>query len=203
MNTNDNGEYELRLLPKDGGASAGLLLKLLPAVDDLERALASVTPDVAATPWYGGFKLIPQKLQTVLESEGVTPILTPYRTPQANAHAERFVRTARTESLDWMLILGARQLDQVLRVFVEHYNGERPHRALGRCPPAPPPDPYGRRRRSRRSTEEIDSVALCTSTTGPRLDKQSFGTLHDVNSSPSYASTSSITTASAHTVGTP
>src|SRR5215216_4757891 len=57
------------------GASAGLLLKLLPAVDDLERALASVTPDVAATPWYGGFKLIPQKLQTVLESEGVTPII--------------------------------------------------------------------------------------------------------------------------------
>jgi molecular chaperone GrpE len=56
------------------GASAGLLLKLLPAVDDLERALASVTPDVAATPWYSGFRLIPQKLQTVLESEGVTPI---------------------------------------------------------------------------------------------------------------------------------
>src|SRR6476660_1029123 len=38
------------------GASAGLLLKLLPAVDDLERALSSVTPDVAATPWYSGFK---------------------------------------------------------------------------------------------------------------------------------------------------
>jgi molecular chaperone GrpE len=56
------------------GASAGLLLKLLPVVDDLERALSSVTPDVEATPWYGGFKLIPQKLQTVLESEGVTPI---------------------------------------------------------------------------------------------------------------------------------
>jgi putative transposase len=74
----------------------------------------------------------------VFRSEGVTPILTPYRTPQANAHAERFVRTARTECLDWMLILGARQLDQVLRVFDEHYNGERPHRALGRCPPAQP-----------------------------------------------------------------
>jgi molecular chaperone GrpE len=56
------------------GASAGLLLKLLPVVDDLERALDSATPDVAATPWYAGFKLIPQKLQTVLESEGVTPI---------------------------------------------------------------------------------------------------------------------------------
>jgi molecular chaperone GrpE len=56
------------------GASAGLLLKLLPVADDLERALGSVTPDVAATPWYAGFKLIPQKLQTVLESEGVLPI---------------------------------------------------------------------------------------------------------------------------------
>ena len=56
------------------GASAGLVLKLLPVLDDLERAIGSVTPEVAASPWYGGFKLIPQKLQTVLESEGVAPI---------------------------------------------------------------------------------------------------------------------------------
>jgi len=56
------------------GASAGLLLKLLPVMDDLERALSSVTPDIEATPWYSGFKLIPQKLRTVLESEGVAPI---------------------------------------------------------------------------------------------------------------------------------
>jgi molecular chaperone GrpE len=56
------------------GASAGLVLKLLPVLDDLERAISSVTPEVANSPWYGGFKLIPQKLQTVLESEGVAPI---------------------------------------------------------------------------------------------------------------------------------
>jgi molecular chaperone GrpE len=55
-------------------ASAGLLLKLLPVIDDLERAMQSVTPDVESTAWYGGFKLIPQKLQTILESEGVKPI---------------------------------------------------------------------------------------------------------------------------------
>ena len=55
-------------------ASANLLMKLLPVMDDLERAVNSVTPDIAATPWYGGFKLIPQKLQSVIESEGVTPI---------------------------------------------------------------------------------------------------------------------------------
>ena len=56
------------------GASAGLLLKLLPVMDDLTRAVNSVTPDVEGTAWYGGFKLIPQKLHTVLESEGVVPI---------------------------------------------------------------------------------------------------------------------------------
>jgi molecular chaperone GrpE len=57
-------------------ASAALLLKLLPVMDDLERAMAGVTPEVAETPWYGGFKLIPQKLQTILESEGVTRMQT-------------------------------------------------------------------------------------------------------------------------------
>jgi transposase InsO family protein len=89
----------------------------------------------------------------VFRSEGVSVILTPPQSPKADAHAERFVRTARTECLDWLLILGPRQLDRVLRVFVEHYNSERPHRALGRCPPArpqpmrpPPPDAAVKRR---------------------------------------------------------
>jgi putative transposase len=82
----------------------------------------------------------------VFRAEGIRVILTPPRAPQANAHAERFVRTVRTECLDWLLILGPRQLDRVLRVFVEHYNRKPPHRALGRCPPAPlhptlPPPP--------------------------------------------------------------
>ncbi len=55
-------------------AGAGILLKLLPVVDDLERAMGSVTPEIAQSAWYGGFKLIPQKLQALLESEGVTAI---------------------------------------------------------------------------------------------------------------------------------
>ncbi len=55
-------------------ASSALLLKLLPVVDDLERASQNVTPEIAESPWYNGFKLIPQKLKTILESEGITPI---------------------------------------------------------------------------------------------------------------------------------
>ena len=73
----------------------------------------------------------------VFRSDGIRVIRTPPRSPTANAYAERFVRTMRTECLDWMLILGPRQLERVLRVFFDHYNSERPHSALGRCPPAP------------------------------------------------------------------
>jgi transposase InsO family protein len=60
------------------------------------------------------------------------------RAPQANAIAERFVRTIRSECLDWLLILDRRHLERVLRVFVAHYNTHRPHRALELQPPQPP-----------------------------------------------------------------
>jgi len=43
------------------------------------------------------------------------------RAPKANAIAERFVRTARSECLDWLLILNRQHLERVLRVFVHHY----------------------------------------------------------------------------------
>jgi putative transposase len=51
--------------------------------------------------------------------------------------AERFVRTARTECLDWLLIVTGRHLERVLRVFVDHYNSHRPHRSLDLAPPDP------------------------------------------------------------------
>jgi putative transposase len=66
----------------------------------------------------------------VLKSIGARVILTPVRSPRANAFAERFVRTARTECLDWLLIRGERHLGRVLGEFVEHYNTERPHRGI-------------------------------------------------------------------------
>jgi putative transposase len=71
----------------------------------------------------------------VFRSEGITVIETPIRAPQANAHAERFVRTVRAECLDWLLIIGRRHLESVLRVYTAHYNRERPHRALALLPP--------------------------------------------------------------------
>jgi putative transposase len=66
----------------------------------------------------------------VFRSEGVKVIHTPVRAPRANAFAERFVRTVRAECLDWLLILGHSHLERALRIFVAHYNHQRPHRAL-------------------------------------------------------------------------
>jgi transposase InsO family protein len=71
----------------------------------------------------------------VFRSEGIRVIRTPIRAPQANAYAERFVRTARGECLDWLLILGRRHLEHVLSTYVTHDNCERPHRALALVPP--------------------------------------------------------------------
>jgi putative transposase len=50
--------------------------------------------------------------------------------PRANAYAERWVGTVGAECLDWLLILGRGHLEEVLRIYVQHYNQHRPHRAL-------------------------------------------------------------------------
>jgi putative transposase len=70
----------------------------------------------------------------VFRSEAAKVVKTPIRAPRANAFAERWVRTVRTECLDWMLVLGRRHLEQVLRTYTAHYNEARPHRALGLGP---------------------------------------------------------------------
>jgi transposase InsO family protein len=73
----------------------------------------------------------------VFRSDGTEIVRTPFQTPQANGVAERFVRTIRSECLDWLLIVNQRHLERVLRVFIDHYSGHRPHRALGLTPPIP------------------------------------------------------------------
>ena len=65
----------------------------------------------------------------------------PPRAPRANAHAERWVLTARTECLDWVLVLSARHLHRVLTAYVEHYNTGRPHRGNHLDTPVTPAQP--------------------------------------------------------------
>ena len=76
----------------------------------------------------------------VFRTEGVKVVKTPIRAPKANAFAERWVRTVRTECLDWMLVFGRRHLERILEIYTAHYNGRRPHRGLELKTPDPRTD---------------------------------------------------------------
>ena len=79
----------------------------------------------------------------VFISQGVKIIRTPFRSPGANAYAERWIGTARRELLDHLLIFSRRHLEDVLREFLAHYHEARPHQGLEQRVPGgtPPPVP--------------------------------------------------------------
>jgi putative transposase len=70
-----------------------------------------------------------------LADAGIQVVKIPPRSPRANAYAERFVLTARTEVTDRMLIFGERHLRTILAEYETHYNGRRPHRSRQLRPP--------------------------------------------------------------------
>ncbi|WP_007515033.1 integrase core domain-containing protein [Pseudofrankia sp. EUN1h] len=73
----------------------------------------------------------------VLADAGITAVKIPPRVPQANAYAERFVRTVRAEVTDRMLIFGERRLRAALAEYALDYNGRRPRRSRDLKPPRP------------------------------------------------------------------
>jgi transposase InsO family protein len=75
----------------------------------------------------------------VFAAAGVKTIKIPPRAPRANAYAERWVRTVRTECLDWTLIWNRQHLQRVLTRYLEHYNTSRPHRGIDLEIPVPAP----------------------------------------------------------------
>jgi transposase InsO family protein len=65
-----------------------------------------------------------------LGEAGVRVVQTPYQAPNANAYAERFVRSIKHECLNRVIPCGERHLRRTIAEFVEHYHRERNHQGI-------------------------------------------------------------------------
>ena len=86
---------------------------------------------------------------------GIAQIRTPFRSPRANAIAERWVRSVRTECLDHVFIFNERHLQKVLAEYVGYFNDWRPHRSLGQRAPC-----ASRAGASHRSAQAREIIAI-------------------------------------------
>jgi Integrase core domain len=66
-----------------------------------------------------------------LREAGIRIVQTPYQAPNANAYAERFVRSIKEECLDRIIPLGERNFRRAVREYVVYYHLERNHQGLG------------------------------------------------------------------------
>jgi putative transposase len=100
-----------------------------------------------------------------LADAGIEAVKIPPRSPRANAYAERFALTARTEVTDRMMISGERHLRLVLAEHEAHHNARRPHRSRQLRPPRPdrPVADLSQKRIKRRPS----SAASSTNTSEP------------------------------------
>jgi hypothetical protein len=76
---------------------------------------------------------------SVFASEGITVVKIPPRSPNCNPHAERFIRSAREECTDRILLFDRGHAEKILRDYANHFNSHRPHQ--GRDQLAPNDDP--------------------------------------------------------------
>jgi putative transposase len=107
----------------DGGFMAHAARRLTDAVDGFLANHQILICD-RDSKWTDGFRRI-------VQGAGVRIVLTPVQAPNANAYAERFVRSIREECLDRLILFGERRLFRALDECVTHYHGERNHQGLG------------------------------------------------------------------------
>jgi len=74
--------------------------------------------------------LFTRDFRRLLQDSGVEPIRLPAKSPNLNAHAERFIRSIRQECLNRTIPLGERHLRQLVHEYVAHYNAERNHQGI-------------------------------------------------------------------------
>jgi putative transposase len=72
-----------------------------------------------------------ESFRTYLSQEGVEPVRLPPRSPNMNAHLERFFGSLKSECLNRLILFGEKSLRNAVGQFVFHYHTERPHQGLG------------------------------------------------------------------------
>ncbi len=78
----------------------------------------------------------PVAFDNVFAADDIKIIQTPFRSPRANAFAERWIRSVREECLDHMFILNEQHLHRVLREYTTYFNHARPHQGIAQQIPA-------------------------------------------------------------------
>jgi hypothetical protein len=69
--------------------------------------------------------------RAIIRSGRVEPLALPARSPNLNAHAERWVRSVKEECLSKIILFGERSLRRALNEYLEHYHAERNHQGKG------------------------------------------------------------------------
>jgi len=83
-----------------------------------------------------------EEFDKMWESNGVEVVKTPVRNPSCNVYSERFVWSAKHETLNHFVVFGKDHLKYLVESYVEYYNRLRPHQGLGNVPiPGLPPQP--------------------------------------------------------------
>jgi hypothetical protein len=72
-----------------------------------------------------------RSFRTIIASGRVEPLALPARSPNLNAHAERWVRSVKEECLSKVILFGERSLRRALSEYVDHFHAERNHQGKG------------------------------------------------------------------------
>ncbi|MFT4571659.1 MAG: putative transposase [Hyphomicrobiaceae bacterium] len=83
----------------------------------------------------------------VAAGAGIRVVVTSYKTPNANAHCERFLGSVRRECLDHIVIVTERQMLSVLSEYSRYHNCSRPHQGIEQRVPVPRKGPGSSRGR--------------------------------------------------------
>jgi putative transposase len=120
-------------------------------------------------------RIFAKHLDDSIRALGVEVLRSPVASPKANSICERVIGTARRECLDWLIPLSESHLRGILKCWVTHYNGGRPHSALGPGVPDPPGNQEAIPKLETRHRLAADALVLVKSVLGGLHHEYSLG----------------------------